>query len=66
MAEKNRYEVVRFNKKTAEDVVFSTLNLAEAKRVAERYNKELTRQEKRKIGFRVDSVPFYRIMIGRN
>ncbi|MGA8221588.1 MAG: hypothetical protein WB780_08025 [Candidatus Acidiferrales bacterium] len=64
MAEKKRYEVVKFNKKTSEDVVFSTLNLAEAKRVAEQHNKELTPEERRKTGFRVDPVPYYKIQIG--
>jgi hypothetical protein len=64
MAEKKRYEVVRFNKKTAEDVVFSTLNLVDAKRVAENHDKELTPQERRKVGFRVDSVPYHKIRIG--
>jgi hypothetical protein len=64
MAERKRYEVVRFNKKTVEDVGFSTLNLAEAKRVAENHNKELTPQERRIMGFRVEPVPYHKIRIG--
>ena len=64
MAEKKRYEVVKFNKKTSEDVVFSTLNLVEARRVAEEHNKQLTPQERRELGFRVDPAPYHKIRIG--
>jgi hypothetical protein len=67
MPKQERYEVVRYNKRTGvaeEPPVFSTLNPVEAEQIVATRNAELTPAEREEMEFRRRSVPSYEFRIG--
>jgi hypothetical protein len=64
---RERFLVARFDKRTGKqtEIVFSTLDKAEAERVSAKYNDDLSPRQRNKIEYRWQpGDPFYNITMG--
>jgi hypothetical protein len=64
---RERFLVARFDKRTGKqtEIVFSTLDKAEAERVSAKYNDDLSPRQRNKIEYRWQPAdPFYNITMG--